>query len=251
MPFACNRKGWPAFLSSLDSDFSKPWSREVPPTLAESHTASSDGAAAKAAAATVEKSNEDRVVENGNESATVETSKETIDVANHNGAVESSAVVGLPDTADAPEGEGAVEETADVLLPPLAKRARCQGDGHGGIGAATTIREGSPGTGSLVAIGKNSGHVASCAVPEESVAGAITSGGGDEDTKEAPGEAVGDTRDTSNGGASKGRWKLEGEWVRSCLIEGVKQRERRTVDFEGKVYVAPLTTVGNLPFRCV
>lgn len=37
-------------------------------------------------------------------------------------------------------------------------------------------------------------------------------------------------------------------WVRSCA-EGSERRASRGVDFEGKVYVAPLTTVGNLPFR--
>lgn len=40
----------------------------------------------------------------------------------------------------------------------------------------------------------------------------------------------------------------DGDWAQASLA-GEEPRHSRKVDFEGKVYVAPLTTVGNLPFR--
>ncbi|CBJ31922.1 conserved unknown protein [Ectocarpus siliculosus] len=55
----------------------------------------------------------------------------------------------------------------------------------------------------------------------------------------------------SANGKDKGGGRGEGEWVRSCLEGAEPRAQKRTVDFEGKVYIAPLTTVGNLPFRRV
>ncbi|CAM9470928.1 unnamed protein product [Discosporangium mesarthrocarpum] len=43
----------------------------------------------------------------------------------------------------------------------------------------------------------------------------------------------------------------EEDWVRSCLEARAPRESRKKLSFEGKVYVAPLTTVGNLPFRRV
>ena len=32
-------------------------------------------------------------------------------------------------------------------------------------------------------------------------------------------------------------------------LEAYPEKEKKAIDFSGKIYVAPLTTVGNLPFR--
>jgi tRNA-dihydrouridine synthase 3 len=44
------------------------------------------------------------------------------------------------------------------------------------------------------------------------------------------------------------------EFKSSCKVEIVPKphlREKKLIDFRGKLYLAPLTTVGNLPFRRV
>ena len=40
-------------------------------------------------------------------------------------------------------------------------------------------------------------------------------------------------------------------YERAASSDAVARKERRSVDFRGKLYLAPLTTVGNLPFRRV
>lgn len=41
------------------------------------------------------------------------------------------------------------------------------------------------------------------------------------------------------------------DWSTVDVDTILKPREKRTIDFRGKLYLAPLTTVGNLPFRRV
>lgn len=120
--------------------------------------------------------------------------------------------------------------------PPPAKRVRLEGSENGGQTAANGSGGGTEPAGASVSEAAAAMMVASGEAATVTGAAGAANGA----RAEAGGGGVGDA-----GGVEK---QGEGEWMRACL-EATEPRARCTMDFEGKVYVAPLTTVGNLPFR--
>ena len=143
-------------------------------------------------------------------------------------SVGTMVVDGKGDVGGAGEASRSGPESSD---PPPAKRVRLEESENGG----QTATDGSSGGGIEPAGAGVSEAAAAMTATVSGAAGAANGAGA-----EAGGGGVG----VAGGAEGQG----DGEWVRACL-EATEPRARRTMDFEGKVYVAPLTTVGNLPFR--
>lgn len=301
--FACDRRGWKAFLLSLDAEYPDSSASIVDAAAANleagtgktvaaacgKEAGTSKVAATETAAPDTENADErgHKVVDGVGDAVAMTSNGETkrggengcISTADGSGVTTTTAATtpseatagadnnssnaqharsGDPSSASAPSEAAAVEQDPSAASPgtmdvagraqdppisemlvevvpaPISLSKSKSPDGDVGDG---TGKEEPPVKRLRVDNGCASGTEAGVAVEQRGA------GGG------ASGPGVPETGPVFTAGQNRS-CQADGDWVRMCL-EGQERRESRKVDFEGKVYVAPLTTVGNLPFRQV
>lgn len=135
MPFACDRKGWPAFLASLDADFPHPHPASATPSSGTGapKTAEEDKAPVSAEAAAVPASAVRMVVEDADASASA-IGEASSGAKLLGESAEKQTVQQDPAAADA-------RDESDSPAPPGSPREPGVGCHHGGGDEATPVAD--------------------------------------------------------------------------------------------------------------